>query len=283
MKNLPQALFSRADESPDSTAARYKFKDRWFEVSWLKLKNRTEILALALRALGVEHGDRVAILSETRLEWWITDLAILGAGFVGVPVYPDISKEEMAYILNDSKARILILENQTSINKWKSLCKQCPNVEKVVVMEAISNKDEEILSWQEFLELGEDQLEKEPEFYQKSVSALKASDLATLVYTSGTTGAPKGVVLTHEQIFSEVTDLFSALPVNEQDETLSFLPYSHVMGRVESWGSVWVGYVLNFAESIDQLSKNIKETRPTVLIGVPRIFEKIHSQIRDRM
>ena len=117
MKNLLECLLARAQNSPDSIAARYKFNDRWFEVPWLDLKNRAEILALALRALGLKQGDRIALLSETRLEWWVSDLAILGSGLVCVPVYPDISKEEMAYILNDSEARIILLENQSAFNK----------------------------------------------------------------------------------------------------------------------------------------------------------------------
>lgn len=277
MSTILHRLLERKKRNGPDISMRFKDGDRWRHYTWDQVVEMIEAAAAALRSFGIGKEDRVALISETRPEWSITDYAIMSLGAVTVPIYPNNSQEDVEFILNDSATKILILEDRDQLKKWNLIEKNCPTVKKVVSYENVD--DAKGTSWLDLLELGREEVKKAPHAFRNSIEELTTDNWATLLYTSGTTGRPKGVVLNHEQITSEVTDIFAVVTVTEQDTALTFLPFSHILGRVESFGSVHAGYTMAFAESIEKLRDNFAEIKPTFIIAVPRIFEKLYGAI----
>lgn len=261
----------------DWTALQFKRHKQWLTLNWKEYYRTCEAAGGALASLGVTRGDRVAILSNTRVEWAFADFGVLGLGAITIPIYQSNRAEEIEYVLHNSEPRVLILEDFSQFRKWESLAKRCKSVEHVVCMQDHADLPLGVLRWDDFLARGVEYQNAHPTHFKDAVLATTLDDIATIVYTSGTTGEPKGVVLTHNQALSEVEDITRAFPVSHKDATLSFLPYAHVLGRVELWLHAYLGFTMSFAESIERLKNNLVETRPTVMIGVPRIFEKIYA------
>lgn len=264
-------------------AVRFKRHRDWLELTWAEYFERIEAAGLGLSALGLARGDRVAILSATRLEWAIADLAILGLGAVTVPVYPNCTADELEFVLNHARPRVLIVETAAHFEKWRTIARRCPSVEDVICIDRGAEATEDTLDWDDLLNCGLGVRNDRPDAFTESIAQTTIDEVATIVYTSGTTGRPKGVVLTHRQIMSETQDLMRAFPISSADATLSFLPYAHVLGRIESWLHIYVGFTLSFAEGMDRLRQNLVEARPTVIIGVPRVFEKINEALQARV
>jgi len=204
-------------------------------------------------------------------------MSIMGVNAITVPIYPSQRSEEILQILRDCEPKVLILEDQSQWDKWQQISGHCPFVSSVVMICPKAKGD--FVSLTELASKGSNYSVNHPGFFEHCISRQTLNDTATIIYTSGTTGVPKGVVITHLQVMSEVNDVLSVIPVNEQDSSLTFLPYAHVLGRLELWASVVAGYTLNFAENIDRLRTNMLEVKPTFLIAVPRIFEKIYGAI----
>ncbi len=272
---------------PQATAAR---KINWLELNWTEYRRLVDSLAAGLQALGVRKGDRIAILANTRLEWAALDLAILGLGAVTVPIYPSSTLDDVSFILHDSHSKILFVEDVTVLRKLASVFSRESKLrrpEKVVLMDAAAAAEiptsgmtiATTSSVDELQILGENALKASPTLYELAVDEVRVDDVATIIYTSGTTGRPKGVVHTHAQIFSEVAEAFPLLGVSSSDVTLTFLPFAHVLGRIEIWGHALLGFTMGFAVSIDRLKIDFQEIRPTIIVAVPRIFEKIHAGI----
>ncbi len=259
--------------------------ENWLELSWDEYRRLVESLAAGLQAIGVRKGDRIAILANTRLEWAALDLAILGLGAVTVPLYPSSTPEDVSFILHDSQAKIFFVESEDVLRRlqktWSDSKIRRP--EKAILIESHSSKEPvEFIATSTLDALqqqGETALKASPSLYELAVHEIKADDVATIIYTSGTTGRPKGVVHTHAQALSEVAEAFPLLGVSSSDVTLTFLPFAHVLGRIEIWGHAVIGYTMGFAESIDRLKQGFQEIRPTLIVAVPRIFEKIHAGI----
>lgn len=259
----------------EQPAIRFKKDGTWTSLSWLDYYETIEACALGLHGLGVKKGAKVAIFSQTRHEWSVSDFALLGLGSVVVPIYPSSLAEEVEFILQNSGATTLILDGAASLKKWKSVKDRCSHVETVIAFETKYATDG-ILSFEQILETGKAKRDEKPAFFQNSCKQTQLKDLATIVYTSGTTGQPKGVMLTHEQIMSEVEEVFQVIQISEADCSLSFLPYAHILGRVEQWAHMHRHFCLCYAESIERIKDNLAETHPTFLIAVPRIFEKLY-------
>jgi len=270
MKTLPEVLLEAAGRPLNWKAVQYKKNGQWQSLNWSEYFQKITALSNYLMASGVKRGDRVAILADTCVEWAISDLAILSIGAITVPVYPNGTPEEFAHILKDSGARTLIVGGAKQLQKWQDLKASVPSIEDCLIVEQDSWKN--ALATQ-----GDDKAIRD------CISKITIDDNASIVYTSGTSGLPKGVLLTHRQIMSEVTDIASVFKIDHNDMTLSFLPYAHVLGRVEMWLSVYVGYTVSFAESIDRIKNNLVEIAPTALIAVPRIFEKIYAGIESQL
>ncbi len=275
-----------AARSRPSQQAAFKFKRQslWNSLTWTEAFSQSSQLALALQSLGLSWGDRVAILSATRYEWGLFDMATMGCGAVTVPIYQSTLPEELAYILNNCQAKILVLEDLSQWEKWQKVQSTVPSVEQVILLEGeVKSSAKKWIGYSRLLQEGQELESRAPEEFAKSIQKIKPSDLATIIYTSGTTGQPKGVVLTHTQIMSEVTEAFSAMGVGPEDSSLIFLPLAHVLGRVEFWGSIYWGYSLAFAQSIEGLRQNLQEIQPSIMVAVPRIFEKFHASILSEL
>jgi long-chain acyl-CoA synthetase len=269
--------------STDRAAYQTKIKGQWKSVSWPEYYDQIQDLSCALLEAGLKPGDKVALMSATRWEWPVTDLAVMSLHGVVVPIYPTITADDFEFILQNSESKFLVLESRAMMKMFLAIREKCPAIEKVLVLDKVREEDDRFFSWHEFLKNGASLREKHRSLFEERVSSTSPDQIATLLYTSGTTGRPKGVVLTHTQIISEVAEAFPFAGANPDDVSLSFLPYSHVMGRIEHWGQVYVGFTMAFAESIEKVRVNLREIRPTILVSVPRIFEKVYAAIQTQM
>lgn len=276
---LGHCILEMPSRDSHRVAVKYKIKDKWIDKSWAEYYHDIETVGLALLSLGVKPGDRIAIMANTRYEWAVTDLAIFGVKAVTVPIYQNNTAEDVEYILNDSESRFIFCESRGSYKIFDSIQAKSPTIEKTIVFED-NSPAAEVLSWKKFRELGESYRKSHGNNeFKELCSSLKPADFATLLYTSGTTGRPKGVVMTHLQAYSEVSESFPLCGVNADDTSLSFLPYAHILGRIEHWGHTFTGFTLAFAENLEKIKSNLTEVRPTILVSVPRIFEKIYAGI----
>lgn len=275
---LGHSILSMRSRSSSLVAVKFKNQNTWLEKSWSEYYQDIETTGCALLSLGVQEGDRVAIMANTRYEWSVADLAIFGIKAVTVPIYQNNTPEDVEYILNNSGARILICESHGPLKTFESVKGKCPLVERVIVFEKICPNPEAI-TWTTLEKFGADYHRKHPHKFRELCATITPEDIATILYTSGTTGVPKGAVLTHLQAFSEVSESFPLCGASEHDVTLSFLPYAHILGRIEHWGHLYIGFTMAYAESLEKIRDNLAEIRPTFLVSVPRIFEKIYGAI----
>lgn len=271
------------ERKTDKPAITFIKDKRWQNLSWSEYYDRIETAASALLAHGVKPQDKVAIMSNTRWEWSVCDHAIMSIQGITVPIYQTVTAQELEHILNNSETKVLFIENRSTLRTFIQVQSRCPSVEKVICFDQTSESDLTFTTWDEFYALGAQDRSENKTQIKKLMTSTKLEDIATLIYTSGTTGQPKGVVLTHEQIISEITEAFPLFGVGFNDVSLSFLPYAHVMGRIEHWGAAILGYNLAFAESIEKVRNNLVDIKPTFMVAVPRIFEKVYAAITSQM
>ncbi|MCK6597567.1 MAG: long-chain fatty acid--CoA ligase [Bdellovibrionaceae bacterium] len=276
MKTEPlPLLIPKFAQREEKIAFKYKDEVDWKSISWSLYQKDIYKFAIFLLEKKIGKNKKVALISNTRYEWCVIDFAIMSVHGISIPIYQNSTPEEMKTILNHSEAELLILENSTSLKAWSRIKHSCPHIKNVVMIEQVPPADKEINSIEKILStpLTSDECKK----IEKLISEVKINDLATIVYTSGTTGAPKGVMLTHEQIVSEVTEAFATCGISSDDLSLTFLPFAHVLGRIESWAHCYFGHTIAFAESIDKIKSNLVEINPTLIFAVPRIFEKVYT------
>ena len=271
---------TRRHKRPDTL--NYKSGERWVPISSDEMLQRAHAIAAGLHAIGVKPGDRVALLSESRVEWTLTDAGSIFAGTIDVPIYPTLTPPQVRYILNDSGACVLFIENRRKFDELKEALGECPEVRHVIFFESEGVTPGDGLTLDQLEEKGRDLEKREPGHIARSSVESKPDDLATIIYTSGTTGEPKGVMLTHSNLVSNLIDSSGHLEFGEHDIALSVLPLSHVFERQAMYMYLHQGMAIYFAESLQTIGPNLREVRPTVLVGVPRIFEKIYARIRER-
>jgi long-chain acyl-CoA synthetase len=257
----------------------YKSEGRWISVSSDEMMFRAKEIAAGLYAIGVRRGDRVAILSDSRIEWTLTDAGCIFAGVVDVPIYPTLTPSQVKYILNDSGAGVLFVANREKYEELRDVVAESP-IKQIVVFE--STAAGETLSLVQLEAKGAALLKEQPELIDRVSREISSDDLATIIYTSGTTGEPKGVMLSHSNLVSNLVDSSGHLSFGEKDVALSVLPLSHVFERQAMYMYLNQGMAVYFAESLLTIGPNLREVRPTVLVGVPRIFEKIYDRIQER-
>jgi long-chain acyl-CoA synthetase len=283
----------RALQMPNRIALREKDFGIWQQVTWREYWDRAELVGHALLALGVEPGDRVAVHSENRREWLYTDLGAASVRAVTVGLYPTNPEAEVAYLLSHSGARVLIAEDQEQVDKALAVLDQLPALEKIVYIEprGIRHRytDPKLLSWEDFLRLGEEHRAAHAGAVERRMAEAAEDDVLTMVYTSGTTGPPKGAMLTVSNVEYCIQVLvegggFTSPPPSPSDVTLSYLPLCHVAERIfTTWFSACAGIQVHFAESIETVQPNLREVQPTILFGVPRIWEKVLAGVRIRL
>lgn len=241
-------------------------------------------VAKALISVGIERGDRVAILSNTRHEWSVCDLAIISLGAISVPLYPNSTTDDLIYIINHSECKLVFADNRTSLRQLLLVRDKCPSLNHIVVFDPPPQIEEGLwLSFNEFLSGTASTHSQRTLHFDATLKQGSADEVITIIYTSGTTGQPKGVVLTHKQIISETFEAFSALQISKNDHTLSFLPYSHVLGRIEQWGHLIFGYRMTFSSGIEKINVELPQIEPTVIVGVPRVFEKLFTILKSKI
>jgi long-chain acyl-CoA synthetase len=278
---------------PDAVALRDKHFGIWREWTWASYWEHVQLAGHAYLALGVVPGDRVAIHSENRPEWLISDMGALAVRAASVGIYPTNPAAEVGYLLNDSGAKVLVAEDQEQVDKAFAVLDQAPGLVRVVYLEprGIRHRydSELLLSWEDFLDLGREHRAAHPDAIADVIADQEPADLATLIYTSGTTGPPKGAMLTVSNVECAIKVLveegaFTDPPPGPGDLTLSYLPLAHVAERIFStWFNAAAGTQVNFAESIETVPANLREVQPTILFGVPRIWEKLLAGVETRL
>ena len=259
----------------------YKRDGAWRSISSDEMLARASFIALGLHSLGIRHGERVALFSENCPEWTLADAGCLFAGVIDVPIYPTLTPSQVAYILKDSGARILFVQNQAKLDHVKDAIQDCPALERIIFFNPDGVKDD-AMTFSELEERGREFGTKQPNLREELARAVKPEDLATIIYTSGTTGEPKGVMLTHTNLVTNLIDSSGHLSFSAEDSVLSVLPYSHVLERLAMYMYLHHGMSVFYAESMEKIGDNLRETRPTILICVPRLFEKVYMKIKDK-
>ena len=281
MKTIIQKFNEVADQFGGKTALQFKFQGVYIGISYSELRKRVNTLAKALKSFGVAKGDKVAILSENRSEWVRTDLAALTLGAITVPIHTTLSPKLIDHILNDSQAKILLVSNQEQFNKVIQVISAINTLETVIYIDLDHQEDlptgKKLISLEQTMEIGSD-------IKEEIAVDVKADDLASIIYTSGTTALPKGVMLTHNNFVFNAMASATVLAVTDKDSFLSFLPLSHVLERTAGYYTpLLVGGTISYAENVKTLKDDLKKTKPTILVAVPRIFEKVHSGIWDKI
>jgi long-chain acyl-CoA synthetase len=265
----------------DHCALKAKTGDKYQEISYDAVLQNTESLAMGLASLGVRRGDRIAIIAESRPEWLYSDMAILGIGAVDVPLYPISTSESISTIINNSESLGVIVSNRFHLNKVLKIWKECRSLRFIIVMNDSDVPEmKNVFSFSDIKILGQNYKRENPNFFLNSLSLSKEDDLCTIIYTSGTTGEPKGVMLTHKNIVSNVKSAHEVFDVNENDIFLSFLPLCHIFERTTGYYTAFSGgCIIAYAESIEKITQNMEEIKPTIMTVVPRLFERMYSKI----
>ncbi len=279
----PHALLATAARIPDSPAYYDSDDHGWVPTSWAMLLQQVQRAARALVALGVQPHQTVCILGFNRPEWLIMDHAAMMVGATTAGIYWTSAPPEVEYVLNHSKAPLLLLEDAGQLAKLQGRRAQMPHLKDVVTMGSI--RLPETLSWEDFLALGDgpDAVSLQVQVDNR-MAGISTDDLGSLIYTSGTTGHPKAVMLSHGNLAWTAHALNRIYGTNERTRLMSFLPFAHVAEKV---GAIHApargGYAIYFARSIDQLLDHMKEVRPTIYFGVPRLWEKMHTALAEKI
>ena len=280
-RNLNLLFQDRAKINGEKTFIICKKGGRWKDVSWNQVAVNVKTTSLGLISLGLECGDRVAILSETRVEWLFAYLAILATGGIVAPIYHTNSPDQCRYVINDSGSRFAFTEDQEQLDKFLAGWQDMPGLEKIIVFENYKlENDYRVMGWDALHELGKQKNQAERDsIYTERLEAVQPSDLSALVYTSGTTGRPKGTMLTHQNLLASSNFLNAALPTGTKDRGLAFLPMAHIAEILLFWVRVRAGQQFAYAEDVFSLSRDIIEVEPTFFMSTPRFFEKYYNQI----
>jgi long-chain acyl-CoA synthetase len=272
-KNLVQVFTETVKRLPDKTFYSFKKDGKWEKVSYAEFARKVYALAALFEELGVKKGDKIALLSENRLEWALTDYASLHIGSAIVPIYTSLLENQVQYIIDNCDAKIAIASNEMQAQKLKNIKEKLGKVEHFIQVDGL---EEGFMSFWDKLE---EKLKDSPD-YSNAGDNISPDDLATLIYTSGTTGFPKGVMLTHWNFLSNVIGGLTILPITNEETFLSFLPLSHVFERMAGhYLPMYKGCTICYAEGIDYVAQNMNEVHPTVMTSVPRLYEKMHTKI----
>lgn len=259
----------------------FKSEGRYQGVSSQEALRKVAALASLLSRLGVERGDRVAILSENRVEWALTDYALLGLGAIPVPIYTTLLEPDIEYILRDSGAKGIVLATEPQFVKVVNVRPHLPDLKFVLAMECAHLQGTGAECWEGSIALEMGLATNAVELFTQKALAAQPQDIATILYTSGTMGKPKGVILTHANIVSNVQECAKLFPLGREDAAISLLPLSHILERTLDFLCLWTGVSVAYAENLDSFPLNLREVRPTLVGVVPRVLEKIHDRVMD--
>lgn len=274
-------LFVKSAAKHDLTdALNYKKDGEWQKISSKEMLERSGNVALGLYSLGLRKGDKAAIMAANSPEWTLADAGCQLAGVIDAPIYTTLAPNSVQYIINDSGARVFFVEDAAMYERVAEIIPECASVEAIVFFDKAGVEIDNAISLSKLEEQGAKLREQNPDLLDELIGGTNASDIATLIYTSGTTGEPKGVMLTHGNILSNVIDAGEKYSFAEHDVPLSVLPLSHVFERSAMYLYIFNGMSVHYAESVDKVADNLHEVRPTLFVGVPRIFEKVYAKAK---
>ena len=260
-----------------------KVGGEWKGISSADFSYSVRALSLGLNALGIQPGDRVAILSENRPEWAISDYAVLCAGAWSVPIYPTLPAHQIAPLLKDSGARAIFVSSLEQLGKVLTIRAQCPALEYVISFDAGPPGEPGFLAFGQAVDRGRSSLDMNPAAFEQRARRVRPDDVATIIYTSGTTGEPKGAMLTHGNFVSNVLGAIQVVPITGDATALCFLPLSHVSDRMLDYAYLYQGSSIAYAESVERLKENFLEVNPHCFGAVPRVYEKVSARILDKV
>jgi long-chain acyl-CoA synthetase len=278
--NIAEMYANRALATPNAPAFMTRRNGHWETLTWQQAYEKSSDIAHGLLAIGAKLGDKIAIIGSTREEWTLCDLGLLLAAGITVPIYPSSLKETVAYILKDSEASFIFLEDKKQLDKLLAIRAEIPNVKQIILWDGHAESDPKVDEWvvplRELCDRGRAHRLTQPQALPEIRKHLSGSSVATIIYTSGTTGNPKGVVQSHASFVVGSRLGVNALPVKRADRQLLFLPMAHSFGKTLSMVAVYVGFCTAFS-GIDTILEYVGQVKPSFMAGVPRIFEKVYS------
>ena len=278
MDTVGAMLKSRVEKYGDRVMMKKKVEGAWEEFSWNEFYDNVHNLGLAMISMGIQPGDRIAIFSANSPEWQMTDMTAVSIGAVDVPLYATITPKQAEYIIKDSGSRIVFVGTEDHLNRVLQVKGNLPDLMKIVTLDNTASDNPYVLTFDQVLKMGEDYSDKGE--FDRRLDAVKIDDLCSIVYTSGTTGPPKGVMTTHKNYMSNVSTVSTLIDISDTHDVLSFLPLSHSLERMSGYyGAVYNGCTISHAGSMDTLVDDIGEIKPHWMVSVPRLYEKVNAGV----
>lgn len=280
-KTIAELFQNTIKKHPNKELYYYKKGNDWSSLNGKTISYTVKDISMAILSHELEKGDKVGIIAKNSPKWALSDYGIICSGCATVSIYPTLIATQIEYIIKDSELKILFLENEEQLDKINEIWERCETLKLVIMMnDSFDSESDKVLKFSTFLDFGTQLSNDDPDKFQNTIDSITENDLLTLIYTSGTTGNPKGVMLTHGNLTSNIKAIMRAQKFSDNEVFLSFLPLSHVFERMCGHFSAFcIGAKTYYAESIDTVAENMKEAKPTVLISVPRLYEKIYSKI----
>ncbi len=277
---MPAIFQNQAEKLGDKACVAYKKGGKYVDISWTDMNRMVHDMAFYLLSIGVKKNDKVALFSPNRWEWWVASQASLSIGAISVPIYATNSSEECLYIINNSDSRVCFVGTEDHLNRVLKVKPKLKKLKQLVIFDDISKKIKDVVTINDAFKIGQGYKNKKE--FDKRLASIKPDDVSTLIYTSGTTGNPKGVMLMHSNFVSNAMTVHSEVKqyMTDKDVMLSFLPLSHSLEMTCGYYiPILIGAKVAFAEDISKLMENFQDVRPTIIISVPRIYEKVHAGI----
>lgn len=280
-QTIPHYCFESFRRHDKRDALAFKIGDTWNYLRGVDVIERVKLIATGLAAMGIQAGDRIAIISENRPEWSLVDLAILSLRAVSVPIYTTQAVEQIRFILENSGARMLFLSGKKLWKHAEAAIQSVEQIENLIFFdrEGIPENKDRAVSLEDIEKKGVEFSKIDADLFERSLAKINTNDLATIIYTSGTTGEPKGVMLTHENFVSNIISISKGLPIRSTDRSLAVLPLSHIFERTVFYVLCSNGVSIHYCASFDQLASHLKEVKPTIMTAVPRLFEQVYHKI----
>ena len=281
VETISQLFINTIRSYPKTNLMMYKKEGKYVSISSQAVWDRVRFLSLGLRALGLRPRDKLIILSENCPDWAMTDFAALCAGATTVPIYPTLMPEQIKYIIDNSDAKIVVCSTRELWRKVETVRKDLTKVTHAILFEDAA--PEGVLTLAGIIAKGKAVAEGGGDDFEKTALGIHPDEVASIIYTSGTTGIPKGVMLSHANIVHNIKSLRAIVEFKETDIILSFLPLSHILERMCTFAFLYVGATIAYAESIETVGENLVEARPTIMVSVPRLFDKIYARVIDQV
>ncbi|MEA3391917.1 MAG: AMP-binding protein, partial [Candidatus Marinimicrobia bacterium] len=283
LKTMPEVFADALLGGTDRKLLNVKRNNEWVSFTYQDINETIPRIGFGFHALGLKQKDRVGILSENRPEWNMTDLACAHFNFTSVPVYHTCIPKQIEFILNHAEVKILIVSSKEQADKVIAIKSALKTLKYMIILNDEKFDDNWIISWEDFLKKGDIAKEESKTSMQEIAAKVKPEDLYSIIYTSGTSGDPKGVMISQFNMASNVQQSQAALGFKKDKKWLSFLPLSHSFERVTSLFSTWIGAEIYFAESIAKVAENLKEVQPQYMTTAPRLLEKVYAAIQEQV